>query len=56
MSDSGEGLSLRDLVLEMREDIKHILTRLDGYVSRREFYWVLGTIVTLIIALNLAVP
>ncbi len=49
------GLSQRELLLEVRSDVKAIVDVLSGKVGRVEMYSALGLIVTLVVAAVFAV-
>lgn len=47
MSDQDRGLSIRELVLEIRDDIKLIRREMGLFPTRKEVYGVLATIITI---------
>ena len=46
--DDTRGLSQRELLLEVRDDVKDIVSVLSGKVGRTEMYSALGLVVTVI--------
>ena len=51
-SNGTRGLTLRELVLEVRKDIKEIKTGLGKRPTRTEIYGTMGFVVTVLIGIN----
>ena len=50
--DTTRGMSLRELVLELREDVKIIRTGLAKRPTRAEVYGTIGAVLTLVVGIT----
>ncbi len=53
--DETQGMSGRELLIEVRSDVKEIVGVLSGKVGRVEMYSALGLVVTMVVAVVFAV-